>query len=232
MATQIVVSPPSTPVIEPWTIHDSNITLHECLSRRNPPIPNEIILQILDDSSRWIRTKIINAGLANDNELTRVGSHVRNHGQQQILATNQLSSLEVARIRRVVFTFRSQDQGWSGDPLHHGTFNGSWTWFEASLTRFIGTDYSEQERDDLTKIKEEKEKVRYQLQRNRHAGREPENYRHELGIDHALLQQVEEGDSFVLWARARYPAWENRVYKAVIEVWCVDDLEGVLKSTA
>lgn len=50
------------------------------------------------------------------------------------------------------------------------------------------------------------------------AGRDVETYRHELFADHELLQQATKGDSVVLWARANYLGWENRVYSASIEV--------------
>ena len=44
--------------------------------------------------------------------------------------------------------------------------------------------------------------------------------------------QIEPGDSIVLWARAMFPGWENRVYFAQIEAWCRDDLSGAMYSTA
>ena len=229
---QVVTLQPQAPSPQARTIHESNLALHDCLSNRDPPIPNEIILQILEDSSRWIRTEVITARLANENEPIYVSSHLQNRGQQQILATNPLSSLEITRLKRIVFTFRSRDQGWSDDFAHHQTFDASWTWMETSLTRHLSTACTGEEPDDQRQIKEAKESARYELQRNRHAGREPEDYRHELGADHELLRTVEEGDSIVLWARAMYPSWENRIYRAAIEVWCVDDLAGIMNSTA
>ena len=234
MTPNTVNSQPSSPVDRQWTIHDSNVALHECLSGRKPSIPNEIILQILECSTCWIRTKIIKARLVDDREPIRVGNNLQNNGHQQILATNPLSSLEIARIRRIIFAFRSCDQGWSDDYEHHQTFEASWTWMEASLTSPASIEqiHSHEERENQIRTKEQKESSRFELQRNRHAGRAPENYRCELGIDHDLLQQVEDGDSIVLWARAMYPGWENRVYKAMIEVWCMDDLSGVMDSTA
>lgn len=39
-------------------------------------------------------------------------------------------------VRKIVFRFRSKDQGWGGDPQHQGTYHGSWTWFEAGLEKF------------------------------------------------------------------------------------------------
>lgn len=227
-----VLTPPSNLECEPWTTTESNVAIYRCLSRRSPPIPNEIILQILDHPSRWIRSQVINARMASDNEPMRVGIDLRNRGEQQILATNPLSQLEVPRIRRVVYTFRSRDQGWSSYPTHHGTYEGSFTWFEAGLTRPTATDLIDSERDDQLELKAAKERIRYELQRNRHAGREPETYRHELSRDHKLLQGAKTGDSVVLWARASFPGWENRLFNACIEVWCVDDLTGRVDDTA
>ncbi|KAK0730317.1 hypothetical protein B0H67DRAFT_477457 [Lasiosphaeris hirsuta] len=38
--------------------------------------------------------------------------------------------------RKIVFTIQSRDQGWSGERQYHGTYNGSWTWFEAGIERW------------------------------------------------------------------------------------------------
>ena len=161
-----------------------------------------------------------------------VGANHRNRGELKILDSRSLSSFEIAQLRSIVFTFRSCDQGWSHDFHHHQTYNGSWTWLEASLSRTIPTNDVQLEGDEQLQLKEMKEKVRYELQRNKHAGREIIQYQHELGVDHELLQMIEDGDSIVLWARAMFPAWENRVYSTSMEIWSVDDLRGMLDSTA
>lgn len=38
--------------------------------------------------------------------------------------------------RKIVFTLRSRDQGWGGQPQDRGGYRGSWTWFEAGRERF------------------------------------------------------------------------------------------------
>ncbi|KAL2140120.1 hypothetical protein VTI28DRAFT_4235 [Corynascus sepedonium] len=48
-------------------------------------------------------------------------------------------SLLAQPCRRIVFTIRSHDQGWGGAPADHGTYNGSWTWFEVGLERWCKT---------------------------------------------------------------------------------------------
>jgi len=45
-------------------------------------------------------------------------------------------SLLARPCRKIVFTIRSRDQGWGGDYSDHGTYHGSWTWFEAGLERW------------------------------------------------------------------------------------------------
>ncbi|KAK5656386.1 hypothetical protein OQA88_4767 [Cercophora sp. LCS_1] len=42
--------------------------------------------------------------------------------------------------RKIVFTIRSHDQGWGGDYADKGTYNHSWTWFEAGLERWCRSE--------------------------------------------------------------------------------------------
>ena len=70
---------------------------------------------------------------------------------------------------------------------------------------------------------------RWELQRNRHAGREVEDYRIEFDKDHEMFKSLRKGDKIALWARAMYPGWQNFVYEANIELWFdgVDDLQDL-----
>ncbi|KAM0326193.1 hypothetical protein ACHAQA_006790 [Verticillium albo-atrum] len=52
-------------------------------------------------------------------------------------------------VRKIVFKLRSCDQGWGGEREHHGTFNGSWTWFEAGLEKIEALE------DDVTSVRSE-----------------------------------------------------------------------------
>lgn len=56
---------------------------------------------------------------------------------QQLIASPV--SMLAQPCRRIVFTLRSRDQGWSSSPGDHGTYNGSWSWFEAGLERWCKT---------------------------------------------------------------------------------------------
>lgn len=45
-------------------------------------------------------------------------------------------------VRKIVFNIKSHDQGWGGNYAHKGTFNGSFTWFDAGIERLHGVDIS------------------------------------------------------------------------------------------
>ena len=216
-------------VTRPWTTHDANVALHQCLSTstpHRPALPNEIILQILDHPSRWIQVHSVKLIAVAAHEPLRCRSNGPQHGDWQILVTDPVSGWVINKVRKVVYSFRGQDQGWSDYPQDHGTYASSWTWFEAGLTRFEDKNAQGEKLRRQKDLRAEKERNRYELHRKRHAGVNPEDYVIELGAEHDLLKRVEEGDRFALWARAVFPGWENRVHKARIEIRCVDDLSN------
>lgn len=145
-------------------------------------------------------------------------------GNWQILTTDPIDARVASRTKAVVYSFKSRDQGWSSYPQQPGTYEGSFTFFEAGITRFEVKGAKGEELARQQSLRAEKEYQRYELQRNRLAGKAPEAYRIQLEKDHDLLQQIQDGDRFALWARSIYPAWANYVYGAKIELWCVDDL--------
>ena len=213
----------------PWTTHDANIALHQCLSTstpHRPALPNEIILQILDHPSRWIQVHCVKWRAVAAQEPLRCRSNGPQHGDWQILVTDPVSGQVINKLRKVTYSFRSQDQGWSDYHQDHGTYENSWTWFEAGLTRFEDKSAQGEELRRQNDLRAEKERDRYELHRNRHTGLHPEDYVIELGEEHALLKRAEEGDRFALWARAVFPGWENRVHKAGIQIRCFDDLSN------
>lgn len=45
--------------------------------------------------------------------------------------------------RKIVFNIRSHDQGWGGRHVDHGTYEGSFTWFDVGLQQLKGVDMSQ-----------------------------------------------------------------------------------------
>lgn len=172
-----------------------------------------------------------------------------------IIRTRALTEEEVRRIRRVTFEVVSHDQGWSSfHTTHQGTFEASWTWFEAVVRHAKPTSLPSSaaeaglhqetsdksttalENQDADKEPSSKEaethsnkEQRWDIQRNRHAGKEWERHQIEKDIDSDLVQSLRAGDVIGLDACAVFPGWQNFIQSARVEVWCVDDLSGELK---
>jgi hypothetical protein len=130
------------------------------------------------------------------------------------------------RVRRIVFTTTSHDQGYSGDPERQGTYLHSHTFFDVHVVEPSGHDRVPPRA----------------LQFNVHAGRAYKthincwDYRDvEYGADgdpsSALLwqnlglslqdwlQSIRSGDSVQIVPMAKFPGWNNFVLEACVEVW-------------
>ncbi|KAL9104684.1 MAG: hypothetical protein Q9163_000427 [Psora crenata] len=225
---------PSEPAVTPpflFSNHDANLALLQCLSvatPKKPALPLELILQILEHRSRWVctyATAFPEQGAAGNLPIRVSAGHGLN--MQVILSTPPLSSNEIARARSVVFTFTSKDQGWSSYPSHFGTYENTWTWFEAGLRTQPITEHDPSAGNGATNEQGRKPEYGYErfiLQRNRHAGRVPESYRVELGQDSPLFAKLKAGDVIDLVACAQYAGWENQVHEAGIQIWSFHDL--------
>lgn len=228
---------PSISTAKSWTTHDSNLALLECLSTATPTrpaIPTELILQILDHPTCWLLLHSISHPPSAEPNKPIVLISNKPTGIP-VLYTRPFSAREVGLLRKVVFTFRSRDQGWSSNPD-----NGSWSWFEGSLAQFPSADEDGQSQvNDATEwtgsygwigewMQRHEQRLesqpRYKIQTNTHASTDPEEYEIELTDEHELVQRMEENDRIVLWACACFPGWENRVYEAKITILGMDDL--------
>lgn len=190
--------------------HQTNRTLFFILSTSSPhrpALPYELILQILENPSRWLiysHQSIPNPVL--------VSNAI---GHQVLLRTAAFTVRSLALFRKVVFTFRSHDQGWSSYPADRGTFGNSWSWFEIAIENWTAQE------DTSSPI----ERRRQQLQVNRHGISEAASYVHCLDRCHEFLTDLRVGDEILLIARAMFPGWVNHVEEANFEVWGVDDME-------
>ena len=235
-------TPFSTSTAKSWTTHDSNLALFECLSTATPArpaLPAELILKIVSLPSRWVSLHSTSHSASSDpsQPIVKVLGD-RYSGAPllvPVLSTRPLSAREVGRLREVVFTFRSRDQGWCGNPDA-----GTWSWFEASLARLSRADGDVQgpfndaaewtgscERTrEWMRLHEQslESQPKYQIQTNECASTEVNDYSIGLTNEHELVQHVQEGDRVILWACACFGGWENRVYEAKITVLGVDDL--------
>lgn len=128
----------------------------------------------------------------------------------------------------VVFTICSHDQGWSWDEQHHGTFDHSWTWFEAAVAR-KSVEPVQEALDDTdssrVSIPLDSPNIRtHRIQSNKHAVSEPQNYTISIDRGHEILDDLKIGDQILLVARAQYSGWVNYIENAGVEIFVEDDL--------
>ncbi|MCJ1263962.1 hypothetical protein MMC22_003833 [Lobaria immixta] len=185
---------------------DANRELASILSTPSPhrrALPTELILQILSHPSSWV--------LAWSDTIVRSARVDSAEGSKRLLRTPPLTERSARLLRQVVFTIRSNDQGWSSYPTDHGTFENSWTWFDAAV--------ESQNADSLH--------MRWhRLQANKHAVRKSESYTIPLLRGEGILDDLKVGDQILLVACARYGGWVNNIKAAGIEMWEADDFIG------
>lgn len=178
--------------------------------------------------------------------------------------------------RRIVFTIRSEDQGWGGTREDAGTYRHSWTWFEAGLERWCSTGTTEtdvtghhrpqqakpslmvsdlstvlpevvwdEESDDYVFSHPLLPREDLKIQCNVVASREVREHRivwsYTDDIDRdrdveAVAQLAEKGrgtvtgngkfvrdlklgDVVTVWAKARFPGWQNRVHSIKLDIY-------------
>ncbi|KAL8851939.1 MAG: hypothetical protein Q9221_003150 [Calogaya cf. arnoldii] len=211
-------STPSPAAPLPNKTHASNLATFFCLSRpspSHPALPPEIILQILAHPTRWLYS---HSKLASP-------THISNR-EAPIITFRPFTTQQIKTLQRIVFRFQSKDQGWSNFHEQHGSYNGSWTWFEAVVRTGDNDGPADRSPEDTVK-------KRLELQRNRHAGMRLENYdvvfEHEDPRMVELKSLLEAGDVLELRACARFPGWTNYVEQASVEMWCMDDLAGTVQ---
>jgi len=106
-------------------------------------------------------------------------------------------------ISRVLIQTESHDQGWSSHPRDQGRYRNSWTWLDLGVVRNTSGDIPAPEWRIYTNIRatldwQAKEVI--------------------LDTSNETVGALLPGDSLVIWAGARFPAWVNYVRSAKIEV--------------
>lgn len=129
-------------------------------------------------------------------------------------------------VRRLRITTESRDQGWSDYLDQHGTYEGSWTWFELGVRPIAEQNQVSGSADEGNLIiGREGDTVRRTLvTRNIHARRKWKTHvvvwdvANETEEIRKLIWGAKAGDVIELSVWARYPGWENFLKFARIEV--------------
>lgn len=163
-------------------------------------LPAELVVQILDLAELWYSVGVT--------VCTEVPFCV--HSRRQIAcSTPALTEAGAKSLRRVIFNIEAKDQGWSSSGRQfHGTYDASWTWFEALVVN----------KQPAGDILDEDQHPRKELQRNRHAGKQYETYRITLEHSVPIFREITDRSEICLLACARFNGWANHVKHASIEM--------------
>lgn len=115
-------------------------------------------------------------------------------------------------VRKVVISITSHDQGWSDDRRFHGTYEASWTWFEAEVKVLGGEEgRCAKWRRRLCCNLHAEGRDRTHVVEWRWDGDEEE--------DRDLVRSLGPGCVLSVVPWARFPGWENHVSCARIDIY-------------
>jgi hypothetical protein len=177
-------------------------------------LPPELAYTIIDDAEYWSKSTTVRSDTVIVTDRTQ-----RSQSQQaglHYLSSEPIGTEGIGRlypVRKVVFTITSKDQGWADDPALNGTYEQSYTWFEA-VTR--GRDVTEKASHSESR----------RIVTNVRAGREYKTHTVALYANAGDLEEREwvknnlkRGHQVDITVWARFPGWENHVAAARIDVF-------------
>ncbi|KAF2806865.1 uncharacterized protein BDZ99DRAFT_465625 [Mytilinidion resinicola] len=243
--TPTVPAPIEAPVL-PWNPTPSDtILVRSYLVHLK--LPTELALTIIDYAQYY---PIVHS--RRDEELKVIASNYKGNSAAALCVVSEpipaIQDGERIKRKTVKFRLRSHDQGWGGDPGCPGTYNGSYTWFEASILRpsgsaevtpiplnlFISPRPTSSSLDryhvSLVAPPNAPDDPVWHIQRNMCAS--PQERTHEVewregsafdpslgsGDGKGFCETLQPGDRIAIWARALYPGWLNCVKEASMEV--------------
>ena len=184
----------------PTTSSDvESVIFHKAALLRRLNLPPEVIPAILDFAECWYRAPA----------LQTTGPHhvTRDESGTIYLAADLPPNTTPGSLRKIIFTTVSHDQGYSWDHTHHGTYNGSWTWFGAAVLD-ERSDIRVQGKQIITNIHAEANfRTHWAIWDYR--DEDPE-------IQHAF-EALKAGKLIAITMCAAFPAWVNYALEAKIE---------------
>lgn len=113
-------------------------------------------------------------------------------------------------IRQIAFITRSHDQGWSDYPEFHGTYEGSWTWFEVAIQKADGSwhEFGPGDQKIVTNVHGSNRLKEHCVVYGHHWPK----------MQCKWLDTLETGDRIAILAKARFLGWVNVVHSVRIDV--------------
>jgi hypothetical protein len=177
-------------------------------------LPPELAYTIIDDAEYWSKstTERRETVVVTDHTQRSLGQHAGMH----YLSSEPIGVEGIGRlypVRKIVFTITSKDQGWADDPALNGTYEQSYTWFEAVIR---GRDVTEkashsESRRIITNVRAGKEYKTHSVALYANAGQRDER--------EWVKNNLKRGHQVDITVWARFPGWENHVAAARIDIF-------------
>lgn len=141
-------------------------------------------------------------------------SYTEHNAGEPYFTTKVTNTPKQNMVRKVDFTITSHDQGWSDYRQFHGTYEGSWTWFEAEVHV-----------PDRGGPARNLECTRRRLCTNVHADRKDKTHVLEWSYDaedravRNLVRALATGSVISVVPWAKYPGWRNYVSHVSIDIY-------------
>jgi len=182
-------------------------------------LPPELVPSILDFAEYWVKSSAsctyhmniteqdLRVGSGSSSELKGTLYHT-----SPLIAGNYEQFSALNPVRKIVFTITSKDQGWSSYPECYGTYENSWTWFEAEVL-----DWNEG--DTARWIPPRR------ICTNVHAGRDYKTHVTTWAWDsedeheRMWIRRLRRGSKIGINVWARFPGWSNSVHSANIDIY-------------
>ncbi|KAI9704650.1 MAG: hypothetical protein M1820_005398 [Bogoriella megaspora] len=180
---------------------------------RDTKLPKELIRMILEHAEVWIQSTVQRG------EQILVNDY---HGDVVYLQSQPI----LGKVRRIVFTITSHDQGWSSYPHDFGTYNGSWTWFSAWRLPAGGAVAKIQGPEILRNVHARAESTQHKVRWPKPREQEMEGYHWHPGegpdsetVQRDWLNNLKDGDRVLIVAKAKYPGWTNYAVRAHMTIF-------------
>ena len=196
--------PPNPPSDRRYRPQDAHDVYHVAFMLQHHLVP-DLVPEILDLGEYWTKAS---------HDRRDAQSYVEDTAGRPYLTVAVGNALRLRRqmVRKVEIRITSHDQGWSSYPHSHGTYDGSWTWFEAEIRSSDGDE-------------ETATCARRFLCRNVHAGVQDEThtvtwrYDAEDAEERNLIRSLGSGSVISIVPWARFPGWANHVSCATVDIY-------------
>lgn len=161
-------------------------------------VPAELALAILHHAQYWLRSRV-----SRQESLRFSESACRD--RTPYLLSDPIKGTRFP-VQQIIIDIWSHDQGWSSYPQDHGTYRGSWTWFDLGIQRPPG-------REDVSAGLP-------QLVTNVHASSETRHHQVVYRRDEQpWMGDLQAEDRISIIPRALFPGWVNFTEGASVAIY-------------